>query len=420
VQRGQPDGPGPLGRPFWTLWSASTLSSLGNGLNSVALPLLAATLTRRPLAVAAVLFVARIPWLVVAIPAGAYADRADRPRLMRLMDLVRAGLLAGVAVLVAIGSMTIDLIYAFAFVVGVCDTFFSGSTQAVLPAIVDEASLHRANGLLSVGRTTTEQTVGPAIGGTLFALARTIPFAADAVSFLGSAAFLLGLGGAQSHAVGRTKRPGLAAAAGGLWAEMKAGVAWYRHSTVLCLVTGTVAVLAFSQAMVSGILVLFALERLHLHDIGYGLFMAGVAVGNIIGGIIAARLLRRVGTATVVIAATVLAAVGYIGGGSTTSPYLAAALLGLEAVAVVIGNVATISFRQRSTPPEMQARIANVWRSIVWGVIPFGALAGGILGAHLGLRVPFFVAGGLQLVLAGLIARPLHRLLPANPSDVGS
>lgn len=411
AQRSHPNGTAPLGRRFWALWAASTFSGMGDGLNYVALPLLAATLTHSPMRVAAVLFVARLPWLITAIPAGAYADRADRPRLMRSMDLIRAGLLAGAAILVATGNITITLVYAIALAVGVCDTFFAGSAQAVLPGIVSKPHLDRANGLLLVGSTATEQTVGPAIAGALFSLSRAIPFAADAVSFIGSAGLLLGLGRSQPQSGVAVGRPPIKTLARTLWVDMKAGVAWYRRSTVLCLVTGSVAVLAFAQAMVSSILVLFALERLRLNGTGFGLFMAGVAIGNVTGGVIAARLVRRVGTATVIVGMTVLAAVGYLGAGAISDPYLAAGLLSLEAVAVVVGNVATTSFRQRATPPDLQARVANVWRCIVWGVVPFGALTGGALGASLGLRVPFYVAGSLQLLLALVVGRPLHRLM---------
>jgi hypothetical protein len=110
-------------------------------------------------------------------------------------------------------------------------------------------------------------------------------------------------------------------------------------------------------------------------------------------------------------AVTLLAAAGYLGAAATSSPYLAGAFLGVEAVGVVVGNVATASFRQRTTPAPLQARVANVWKSIVWGVIPLGALAGGVVGSSLGLRAPFTVAAGLQVILAIAMARPLHRLI---------
>ena len=401
----------PLGRRFWALWSASTVSSIGNGLSQVALPLLAVTLTQKPILVAGVLFAQQLPWLIVAIPAGAYSDRADRPALMRAMDVVRGGLFAGLALMVATGTVTLASIYGFGFAVGVCDTFFAGSTQATLPAIVAGPRLADANALLSVGATAGEETVGPAIGGVLFSLSSAVPFGADAVSFFGSAALLLGLGRARRTDDGVPGSPRFRVSARTLWSDTRAGLAWYRASPALRAITATVALLAFSQAMVAGVLVLYVLQRLHLHRVGYGLFMAGVAVGNLAGGATAAPLLRRFGTATVLVAVTLLAAAGYLGAAATSSPYLAGAFLGVEAIGVVVGNVATASFRQRTTPAPLQARVANVWKSIVWGVIPLGALAGGVVGSSLGLRAPFYVAAGLQVILAAAMARPLHRLV---------
>jgi MFS family permease len=176
-------------------------------------------------------------------------------------------------------------------------------------------------------------------------------------------------------------------------------------------VTGTVGVLAFCQAMVMGVLVLFALERLHLSGTGYGLFMAAMALGNVVGGLIATRAVRRFGVTGAVVAAAVLASVGYLATAMTMSPYLAAALLALEGVAVIVGNVATISFRQALVPDELQARVANVWRTVIYGAIPIGALVGGGVAAAWGLRMPFVVAGVVQLVLAVIVARPLQRLV---------
>jgi hypothetical protein len=330
---------------------------------------------------------------------------------MRSMDVSRAILLAGVAALILAGRMTIPLVYALALLVGVCDTFFAGSAQATLSSIVEEPQLVDANGLLEAGSYATEEAVGPAIGGILFSVSRSVPFAADAISFVASAGLLLGLHGDRPHRIHDSRRTQIDAGGEGLWSDTKLGLRWYRDNPVLRLVTGTVAGLAFCQAMVAGILVLFALERLHLDHVGYGLFMAGLSIGNVVGGLLAARLIGRLGTARILVLASVLAAAGYLGAGATSSPYVAGGLLSLEAVAVAVGNVATVSFRQRATPAELQARVANVWRAVVWGVIPLGALVGGGLAALSSLQVPFLVAGSLQILVAILAAGPLHRLL---------
>ncbi len=393
-----------LGRPFWALWAASTCSGLGDGLNAVALPLLAASLTHRPLLVAGVVAFGRLPWLLVGLPAGAVADRHDRPQLMRRVDVVRAVVLAAVTVLVIADQMTIGLIYCVALVLGICDPFFIAASQAVLPDLVPAPALVRANGVLYVGASAGQQTVGPAVGGVLFALSRAAPFAADAASFVGSSLFLLGVRARPPVPRDQVTRARLRD-------DIRVGLSWYRRSRALRVITFTVAGLAFCQAMVSAILVLFALERLHLGGLGYGLFIGVTALGNVVGGLIADQVLQRTGTPSLLVGAMVLAGGAYLLASTMTSPVGAAVLLSIEAVAVVLGNVATVSFRQRVAPPELQARVATIWRTAIWGAIPIGALVGGVISARSGVRAPFVVAGSLQLLLAVVVARPLHRLL---------
>jgi MFS family permease len=407
------DRPGrrPLGRPYWALWAANTCSGLGDGLVAVALPLLATTLTRRPELIAAVLVAQKAPWLVVGLPAGAHADRVDRARLMRRMDVMRGGILAATTVIVATGHMTLALVYLLAVITGTCEPFFSAANQATLPAVVPVDLLARGNGLLEIGQNATEQTVGPALAGVAYSLARAVPFAVDALSFAGSAAFLLGLGRPPppTPRAGPERR---------LWTDTRAGLTWYRRSRPLVVITATVAFLAFTQALASATLVLFALRRLHLSGLGYGVFVGVAAAGNVLGGLLAAPLLRRLATGPVVIGAIVVSATGYATTALTSSAVFAALLLGIEATAVVVGSVATISFRQRATPALMQARVANVWRTAVWGAIPLGAVAGGAIASVAGLRAPFFVAAILQLGLAAIVVLPLLRLLP--PDVVGA
>jgi MFS family permease len=73
---------GRLGRNYAKLWTASTVSNLGDGIDSAALPLLAEALTRDPLLFAGVAVANRLPWLLFSLHAGAIADRMDRRTLM--------------------------------------------------------------------------------------------------------------------------------------------------------------------------------------------------------------------------------------------------------------------------------------------------------------------------------------------------
>ena len=69
----------PLGAPFWRLFTSSALSNLSDGVGTAALPLLAVSLTRDPVAISALTAVAFLPWLLLAIPAGALAYDGQPP-----------------------------------------------------------------------------------------------------------------------------------------------------------------------------------------------------------------------------------------------------------------------------------------------------------------------------------------------------
>src|SRR3954453_2185344 len=87
-----------LSGAYWRLWTASTISNLGDGVFLVALPLMAARLTRNPVSISLVGAFAGLPWLLLSLPIGAIVDRADRRRLLIRADTVRC-LLVGVAAL---------------------------------------------------------------------------------------------------------------------------------------------------------------------------------------------------------------------------------------------------------------------------------------------------------------------------------
>src|SRR5580704_18186020 len=92
-----------LGAEYWTLWAGTGVSSIGDGLVAIALPLLAASITHDGLALGGLLAALRLPWLFVALPLGALADRVDRRRMAVGIETLRMVVLAGLAVAVGAG-----------------------------------------------------------------------------------------------------------------------------------------------------------------------------------------------------------------------------------------------------------------------------------------------------------------------------
>ncbi|HET8787566.1 MAG TPA: MFS transporter, partial [Actinomycetes bacterium] len=136
-----------LGPNFHKALAASGSSNLSDGVFQVGLPLLAVQLTRSPLLIAGVSVAARLPWLL-ALVAGALADRLDRRQTMVRVDLFRAVLLGGLALAVAADLATLAMLYVVALLLGLAETLFDTSAQSLLPAIVSRDDLTVANSRL--------------------------------------------------------------------------------------------------------------------------------------------------------------------------------------------------------------------------------------------------------------------------------
>jgi MFS family permease len=406
--------PAGLGHRYWKVWSAATVSSVGDGLALVAFPLLAASLTRNPALVAGTVVAQELPWLVVALPAGVLADRINRGRLMYAVDAIRTAIMLVLGLTIVTHALSLPVLYLTAFALGSFETVFSGAAHAVVPDVIGDTSderLDKANGYLFSAQTSGQRLAGPAVGGLLFAAAAAAPFILDGVSFLLSAGLLALAFRATATTTNKLPTREQSTTSTTFVDDLRAGIAFFRQSQLLRLLSLVIGGLAFCQAMTTGILVLFALDKLHLTRAGYGLFLAAAALGNIAGGIVAQRVRRRYGTARILTFGALAAAAAYLGIGLTSSPFVAAGLFIIEAIAVACGSVASISLRQSAVPEHLRGRVGSTFRMIIWGAIPIGALVGGVVATQFGLRTPFFVAGVAQLTLALLTANALRRVV---------
>jgi MFS family permease len=128
-----------------------------------ALPLLAATLTRDPLAVSVVTVAGWLPWPLFALPAGALVDRLDRRRVMWIVDATRALVVGALAAAVLAGWASIPLLAGAGFLVGAGQPLFENAAQAMVVAVAgrDPGRLARANGQLVATLTVGQQLAGP-------------------------------------------------------------------------------------------------------------------------------------------------------------------------------------------------------------------------------------------------------------------
>lgn len=391
-----------LGGGYHRLWTAAAISNLGDGIVHTAMPLLAAALTPDPLQVSVVAAAGWLPWLLLALLSGALADRWDRRRVMWTVDAARFAIVGALGVAVWAGWASIPLLASVAFVLGAGQTLFESAAQSFIPALVgrDSQRLERANSRLFGAHQVSEHLVGPPLGGALFALARAVPFVVDAVSFAASSALLAAIPGRFA-----SQRPAVAPPTS-LRAEIAQGVRWllgHRLVRTIVVMDG-----ATNLALTAGdaILVLFAQQRLGLGSVGYGLLLAGYAVGGTLGSLLAVRVGRLVGTGTIIVGGVLVAAAMSLGIGLASSAWTVGALLAVEGLALTIDNVMGASLRQAIVPDALMGRVVATSWLITLGIMPLGGVLGGVLGRTLGLRAPFLL-GAAVLAVTALLALPL-------------
>ncbi len=388
-----------LGRPFVRLWYGFTLACSGDGMAYGAVPLLAVAVNPHPIAVSAVAAADSLPWLLVALPAGAFADRFERGPLMALSNILRAGMILVAAFLVLSGQMTLWLLIVAVLVNASARAIYYSSYQAIIPAIVDTKELEHANGVLSATEAGVEHLAGPVVGTSLFAVSSALPFFADTVALVLSC---------LPFARFRSKADHTAGSSSSIWEGARLLFADHRLRWLVLMV----ASLAGLQGLETGVLVLLATTEWGVHTAAYGLFLAAGAAGGLVGSVVADRLVKRFGSAQTLIGAALVSGLAYLIMAVAKSWVLAAPAYVLVGLAVGTGSVVAISLRQRLTPDDLMGRVGGAWRGIVWGAAPVGALAAGAIAALGGLRLPILLAGVLQCLVAVLLARSA---LPQHP-----
>lgn len=385
---------------YWRLWWAAAVDNVGDGAFASALPLLTVTITRDPVLISLVSAATYLPWLLLSLPAGAVVDRRDRISLMWQSQLFQAVIITAVTVLLAVGSVSVAVLAVMGFGLGAGEVVFANASQAAVPDIVPAVLLTRANGNQYTVAKAGERFIGPPVGGLLFAAAAALPFGVDAGSFALSAGLLATL----------PRRPRDRAAAGAAPSPAREaiaeGVRWLGRHRLLRTLAGLLGVNTFCFQLGNVTLILLATQTLHVSERGYGLLLAGAAVGSVLGGVVNAAFVSRIGDLPALLIALGGNVVIFAGIGFSPNAVTLGVLLGLNGFATTVWSVVTLSTRQRVVPSNLFGRVNSAYRMLGWGLMPLGSLAGGVIARELGVRAAYPVAGALRGV-ALLAALPV-------------
>ncbi|WP_327587583.1 MFS transporter [Nonomuraea sp. NBC_00507] len=382
---------------FPEVMAAATISTVGDGIQLVTLPLLAASLTMSPQVISALAAAGMLPALIFALPAGALVDRIDRRRLLVVVDVLRAAILAGLVLLLLSGRLVLWELFVITFVLGICGVLFGTGSVAYLPSIVPKNKLAQANGYLSTVTELGNGIIGPALGGPIFAISKSLPFAIDALSFAGSAYFLARLARSSDLAPTQTRA---APPSGSFGRQVAEGLRWLFRRRSLRSLVFVVAGWNLFGWMPEATFILYAKQELQLGDVGYALLFASTSVGAVLGGLVSSRMINRWGMQPVLYCSVGLYALLMVPVAISDSVVVVGVAFFAQGIPLVAWTVVSATIRQALVPDELLGRVASVFRLVASGLSPIGMLAGGFLADWLGLRAVYLVsAAGILLIV---------------------
>ncbi len=396
AERGNPDGlfyalqQYPL---FRRLWMGSVLAQLGQWMQTVALGWVALDLTDSAFFVGLVSFMAGIPFIVVAIPAGAIIDRVERRKVLMFCQCAAAMLAIVVAIDVISGFVEPWHLLIAAFLNGSLLSVLSPTQQALTPSLVDRKDLTNAIGLTSAGNNLT-RVFGPSLAGAIIGVSGTgEAFIVQAIA-LGAAFVLIAMTKfPKQHIAPRVVKPG-AALEGLRYIFQRDDL---RGLFLLALIP-TFFTFPYIQ-----FLNVFARDILQIGPSGLGLLMASSGSGAVIGSLIVARGRKAEGQGMMLIGTTILYASLILCMSASRSIWMTMPLL------IAAGGIGSWYMAQNNS--LVQHRITEDVRGRVMsaymlnnGLLPLGAMPMGIIAGATSVPIAVAVGASMTILLTALLA----------------
>jgi MFS family permease len=397
----------PLGHDFSRIWSASLITNLVDGVLRLAAPLLAVSLTDDPILIGAMSALGLLPWLFFAIPIGALVDRVNRGKALVLGNGLRAVIALFIAFAISQEFINIWLLLFAVFLFGICEVLVDTTSQAVLPQILDKSNYERGNSRLQISEVIVAQFAGAPLSGLLYAVSIALPFYFSTSGFVVAALLILILPFKREINVGKKgdqKEEKL-----GLKGDIKFALNYlYQDKQIFSIVVITTS-LGFFYSLSNSIAPLFILKELNVSPALFGVVLAIQGIGALAGSIAAPMASKLLGRGRALALNVFLASFLVILIGISPNAYFFTAVIVVIGFTISVWNILLMSLYQSLIPPNLYGRIHGARRTIVWGLMPIGAIIGGVI-ARGGLRLPFLVGGVIATLIAFFSYKHIKRI----------
>jgi MFS family permease len=397
-------------RDFLLLWSGQIVSAIGSQVSLITFPWVILAVTGSPAQAGLIAAMRTLPYILFGLPAGALIDRWNRKRVMILCDTGRALALLSIPIAFAFGLLTAVHLYLVSFIEGTLFIFFGLAEAAALPRVVSQEQLSGATAQNEFVYSVSG-LLGPSFSGILYSISNTIPFLADAVSYVISVCSLLFI--KTQFQQERTAASGV----GGrfivrFWTETLDGMHWLWHHTVM----------RFLVVLVSGLdlcgtgyvlIVLVLVQQHHASKLTTGLILASGGIGSILGALISGPLARRFRVGQFMIIASWLLALTWLPFAFAQGPVVLGLIVASAFIVVPIHSSVQYGFRLASIPDKLQGRVNSLYRVVLFGCQSVGLLLTGVLLQAIGPVLTVLILFVPQFILA--LAATLHQPLRNTP-----
>ncbi|CAM3157525.1 MFS transporter [Leuconostoc gasicomitatum] len=383
---------------FIYLWSSFLVSSIGDWLYRLALPIIILQKTGSAYHAAAVFGVSFIPWVLFSLIGGSLADNFSKKKTLILGNFFAVFASLFLITVMSFPQPNFNLLYFTVFILASVDPLIHPSFQSIIPEIVINVQLVRANAMIQTIDNTLS-IMGPLTGGMIVMLLGGVnALWIDTISFIVAIGILCLLpkqteSKRREHIIRK------------LWFDIVEGANYSFHQRVIFSGSMMFLFTNFALNMFEANFIFYMTKTLNYPLVDATIAISIGGVGSLLAGALGTQVVSRFRAGTLLSSSTILAGLSTLLLLVSTSYVYIGVILGLISFFGTINVITYFTLRQRTVPKEILGRVVSVTRMISYASIPVGAWFGGLL---LDLGEPMFMVimiAGIIRTFAGIMAK---------------
>jgi len=398
------------------MWLSIFFSNLGGQITMLALPLTAVfLLDATPTQMGFLTAMEIAPFVLFSLPGGVLLDRMQKLPIYIAGEIFMGVALLSIPLAWALDMLNMPLMYLVSFALGTVYTIAGSASQIVLTQLVGRDKLVQAYSQNAIAGSMAE-VLGPGMAGLLIRVfSAPLALVMDALLLIGSVLMLRGI---QIH---EEVAPRATWKDRSFKEELLKGLAFVRSQKMLLEMAATVGAWQFFAQLALSVQIIFAVKDLGLDETLVSLSFVTLGIGSVLGGLVGPKISQRIGPGPALIVGVSITSLGWLGllalEGVLPSIVLFSWMLVCFSWGATLLFVNFLSLRQSFTPTDLLGRMTTTMRWLILLPAGPGAILGGWMAEHWGMRSSL-MASGVGTLCVALVAwtRPYLKTLKQLPA----